>query len=99
MPRFRVTMESPDLKREDGSSHVRVTTLQAEDEDAARVYCERQEMRIAVHEYPADTLADLEAAEGDAEAAGVRPSAQVRMQLATHRQTEPYEIVDIEEVS
>lgn len=98
MPRFRVHMESPDLKRDDGSPHIRVTTGVFDDKDAARAFCERQEMRIAAHEYPADELADLEQAEADAEANGVRAPAQVRMRLATHRQAKPYKVVSVKEV-
>lgn len=99
MPKYRVHMESPDLTRDDGTPHIRVTTLVADDEDAARERCERTEMQIAAHEYPEAVLDELEAAEADAEAAGTRPSAQVRMRLATHRQTKPYDVAFVEEVS
>jgi hypothetical protein len=98
MPRFRIYMESPDLTREDGSPHIRVTTGVFDDEKAARTHCERQEMRIAAHEYPEAELAELEAAESEAHDNDVQPSSMVRMRLATHRQTKPYEIVSVEEV-
>lgn len=143
MPKFRVHMESPDLMRDDGTPHVRITTGMFADKGAAREHCERQEMRIAAHEYPAAALAELEVIEaaaleaaevqGDAmrdvagqaareaaESAGFssgevaaaqkaaeeavvapvgRAPAQVRMQLATHRQTKPYAVVSVEEVN
>lgn len=134
--RFRVTRESPDLVRDDGEPHIRVTSLLAVDEDAARRYVERQEMAIAAHEYHPAALAELEAQEAAAvagataarDAAGEiardaavaagltddevdaaaraaedaipagRAPATVRMQLATHRQQQPYVITTIEEV-
>jgi hypothetical protein len=99
MPRFRIRLESPDLTRDDGSPHFRVTSGVFDDEDAARAYCERKELQIAAHEYPAAALAELEAEESTAEEGGVRAPAQVRMQLATHRQLRPYGVVDLEEVS
>jgi hypothetical protein len=97
--RFRVRLESPDLTRDDGSPHFRVTTLLAADDVEARRQCERRELRIAAHEYPPDVLADLEEQEKRALDAGVVVPAQVRMQLASHRQEAPYEVVSVEEVS
>lgn len=66
MPRFRVRLESPDLSRDDGSPHFRVTTLLAADEAQARQTCERRELQIAAHEHPPAIVADLEAQESAA---------------------------------
>lgn len=96
--RFRVRMESPDLTRDDGSAEFRVTLLLAADEAEARRLCERRELRIAAHEYPSDVVADLEKQEAAAVKADVVVPAQVRMQLASHRQEHPYEVESVEEV-
>jgi|ERR671921_1418296 hypothetical protein len=98
MPRFRVFMESQEAKRKDKSPHVRVTVLQADDEDTAVALCERRELQIAAHEYSAETVADLEEQEAAAKDAGARVPAQVRMQLASHRQSKPYVVTGVEEV-
>ena len=65
--RFRVRLESPDLARDDGSPHFRVTTLLAADEAEARRLCERRELKIAAFEHPPGVVADLEAQEGAAQ--------------------------------
>lgn len=99
MPRFRVSMESPEFFRDDGSPHIRVTVLQADDEDAAVALCERRELQIAAHEYSAQTVAELEEQEALAADAGSPVPVQVRMQLASHRQRQPYVVTDVEEVT
>lgn len=99
MPKYVVRMESPEFKRDDGSPHIRVTRLEARDKNEARAVCERREMQIAAHEYPPQVLEDLEAQEAEAKQAGGRASAQVRMQLSSHRQQKPYVVVDVEKVS
>lgn len=85
--------------REDGSPHIRVTRMEAADDEEARRVCERRELQIAAHEYPPQVLEDLERQEAEAASAGSRAPAQVRMQLATHRQREPYGVVSVEEVT
>jgi hypothetical protein len=99
MPKYVVNMESQEAKRPDGSPHVRVTRLEARDKNEAQAICERRELQIAAHEYPPDIMTDLEQQEADADAAGLTVPAQVRMQLATHRQSKPYEVVSVEKVS
>lgn len=96
---FRVRLESPDLTRDDGTPEFRLTLLAAADAAAARRICERKELKIAAKEYPEGTLAELERVEKEALDADTRVPAQTRMQLATHRQERPYEVVDVEEAS
>lgn len=90
---FRVRLEDPE------GSEFRVTTLAAADETDAQKMCERKELRIAAHEYPAAALAELERIEKDAVASDSRVPAQTRMMLATHRQQEPYKVVSVEAVN
>ena len=99
MPMYRVRLESPDLTRDDGEPHFRVTTLAAADEGEARAICERREYAIAAHRYSDADAAALEQAEAKAVDAGLRPDAVTRMRLGSHRQERPYAVVSIEELS
>lgn len=98
MPKYRVRLESPDMMQDDGSPHCRVTTLTVADEDAARWVCEQKEAELCIHQYSSDDLAVLEQKEADAEEAGERLPGAIRGRLAAHRQTQPFEIVSVEEV-
>jgi hypothetical protein len=98
MPKFKVRLESPDQMRDNGEPHFRVTSLEAEDEDAVRRVVERMEYRKAMYELGPDALKAAEKAEKQAESENRRPDAQTRMRLAVHRQEKPYEVVSVEEI-
>lgn len=88
MPRFRVRLE-------DGEGEFRLTSLRAEDEDAARVACERMEHQRAAYQLTPDTLSEFEGLE----AADDKTPGDARWGLVVHRQTKPYEVVSVEKVS
>jgi hypothetical protein len=93
VPRFEVRLESPDLEREDGTPHFRVTRLVADDADAARTACQRKEYELAAFRLPPAELEDAEAQEADGEL-----SSQTRGRLASHRQERPYDVVSVTEI-
>lgn len=93
MPRYEVRLESPDLAREDGTPHFRITRLDAPNGDEARVWCRRKEYELAGWQMPSAELEDAEHAEADDSL-----TSQQRGRLAAHRQSEPYEVVSVTEI-
>jgi hypothetical protein len=98
MPKFRVRLESPDMMRDDGSPHVRVTSLTADSEEDARRWCEEKEAAIVAHRYSSAEFARLEGTETEHLTAGTVVPGALRGRLAAHRQSVPYEIVEVESV-
>lgn len=98
MPRFTVRLESPDMTRDDGTPHFRVSTIESVDRDTALDVLRRREFRSCAYTLPEDVLATLEEVEANAAELDLKPSATVRGQLHTHRQSHPYEPVSIVEI-
>lgn len=96
--KFRVRLESPDMKKAKGKPHFRVTSLVADDEAHARQMCEQREAEIVAHTYPDDVVRGLRQVVADAKAAGHDVPGEVRGKLVAHRQNRPYDIVSVEEV-
>ncbi len=88
MPKYRVRLE-------DGGGEFRLTSLVADDEDAARAACERMEFKRAAYQLPPETLAEMEIEEVDPD---TQTTGQTRWALVVHRQAEPYKVVSVEEV-
>lgn len=96
MPRYEVRLESPDLVRDNGDPHFRLTRLTAADEDQARGICERMEYGRAAYTMTPDELERVEAIEADPDE--VLAGAD-KGRLYTHRQERPYEVVSVTEVA
>jgi hypothetical protein len=84
MPLYRFRLEGPD--------GYRTGTVSAESKDAAKEYLLRKEDRLTEFVLEPDALKAAEAAE---KAEGVTP-ANVRADLAMHRQAKPYKLTKLE---
>jgi hypothetical protein len=88
MPRFAVRTQDPN------SDEFREHRIVAEDQDAAVEIIERAEAKYANYEAPSHELDQLLAAEADEVLSG-----NERGRLHMHRQTEPYVIASIRNLS
>lgn len=99
MPKYRLRLESPDLKMDNGDPHYAITGIVADTKAEAVAIIEQRQRQRAAYQLPAADREAYEQAEKDADKAGEKPSGQARAALAAHRQTRPYEVVDVEKVS
>lgn len=98
MPRYEVRLEDPN------SEEFRSTSLVADDEAAARAWCEERERRMVAFQVSDEELAELhKLRDADATVAEESPDAEPKLRgspkarLLTHEQAEPYEVVSVRE--